>query len=81
MPVRRTPEEMEIAARIKVARSLVRLKHSLDADRELNDLLADMTESHALELQTGGLKQLAPGTLDAIIRGVADTEDVNRGTE
>ena len=75
MPTRKTPEEMAFAARIKTARTLVRLKHSLEADRELNALLADMTESHALELQTGGLKELGPGSLEQVIREVADLDE------
>jgi hypothetical protein len=66
---------MAFAARIKTARTLVRLKHSLEADRELNSLLADMTEAHALELQTGGLLELEPGVLDKVIKGVADADD------
>jgi hypothetical protein len=79
MPSRKTPEEMAFAARIKTARTLVRLKHSLEADMELNNLLADMTEGHNLELHSGGLKILQPGTLEKVIEDVADTEDVNRG--
>jgi len=75
MPARKTPEEMAFAARIKTARTLVRLKHSLMADQELNMLLADMTEDHNLELQTGGLKQLSPGTLEAVIKEVADVSE------
>ena len=77
MPTRKTPEEMAFAARIKTARSLVRLKHSIEADYELNALLADMTEDHALELQTGGLKQLEPGTLEKVIADVADVSNDN----
>ena len=75
MPVRKTPEEMALAARLKVARSIVRLKHSLEADRELNALLADITEGHALELQTGGLIEIEASTLDALIKEVADAKD------
>jgi hypothetical protein len=75
MPNRRTPEEIEFAARIKVARSLVRLRHSLEADRELNGLLADITEDHQHELQSGGLKRLPDGYLSGIIKDVADVED------
>lgn len=79
MAVRKTPEEMALARRLKVARSLVRLKHSLAADEELNGLLADITDDHNLELATGGLKEIGPGTLDEVIAGIADTDDVNRG--
>lgn len=75
MPTRKTPEEMAFAARIKTARTLTRLKHSLAADYELNGLLADMTEAHALELQTGGLQSLEDGALDKVIREVADLDE------
>lgn len=75
MPTRKTPEEMAFAARIKTARTLVRLKHSIEADYELNALLANMTDEHQHELQTGGLKELAPGTLDGVIKDVADLND------
>lgn len=79
MPNRKTPEEMAFAARIKAARTLVRLDYSIQADYRLNDLLADMTDDHNLELATGGLKQLAEGTLEKVIAEVADVGDVNRG--
>ena len=72
MPVRKTPEEMALKDRIKVARSIVRLKHSLAADHELNGLLADITEDHNRELQTGGLKELNPGMLDGMLKDIAD---------
>lgn len=81
MPTRKTPEEMAFAARIKAARTLTRLKHSINADYELNDLLADMTDDHNLELATGGLKALGSGHLDKVISDIADTGDVNRGVE
>lgn len=74
MPTRKTPEEMAFAARIKTARTIVRLKHSIEADYELNALLADMTDDHNKELQSGGLKELGPGVLDQVIKGVADVE-------
>ena len=75
MPTRKTPEEMAFAARLKTARTLVRLKHSIQADYELNALLSDMTEGHVLELQTGGLKALEPDALDKVIKGVADVDE------
>lgn len=74
MPTRKTPEEMAFAARIKTARTIVRLKHSIEADYELNALLADMTDDHNKELQSGGLKELEPGALDQVIKGVADVQ-------
>jgi len=75
MPTRKTPEEMAFAARIKTVRTLVRMKHSIEADYELNALLADMTDEHHHELQTGGLKELGAGTLDGVIKEVADLND------
>lgn len=75
MPTRKTPEEMAFASRVKVARTLTRLKHSLAADYELNGLLADMTDEHNHELQTGGLKELAPGTIEGFLKDVADLND------
>jgi len=73
--VRKTPEEMAIAARKKTLRTIVRLKHSIEADYELNGLLADMEEGHALELQTGGLIQMDQDLLDKVVKKVADDED------
>lgn len=72
MPVRKTPEEMALAARLKVARSIVRLKHSLEADTELNALLSDISESHTKELQTGGMIQLNKGWADELLKDVTD---------
>lgn len=72
MPARKTEEEMALAARIKVARTVVRLKHSLQADAELNVLLNQISDDHNTELQTGGLKQLNAGTLDQLIKDVVD---------
>ena len=74
MAKRKTPEEMALAARLKTARSLVRLKHSLAADYELNDLLANITDDHMLELHSGGLKEIGAGTLDKVIDEIADIE-------
>ncbi len=72
MPARKTPEEMALAQRLKVARSLVRLKHSLEADLELNALLNEISDGHAHELQTGGVKELEPGALDAMLKEVTE---------
>lgn len=79
MAKRKTPEEMALQTRIKIARSQVRLKHSIAADYELNALLADITDDHMLELHSGGLKEVAPGALDKVIADIADVEAVNRG--
>jgi hypothetical protein len=72
MPARKTEEELALAARLKVARTVVRLKHSLQADRELNVILSDISDDHNHELQSGGLKQLNPGMLDDMLKDVVD---------
>lgn len=49
---------MEKAKILKTARFLIRLKHSLRADEELNDLLPDMASDFDKSLQQGELKKL-----------------------
>ena len=51
--------EMERLRVVKVARSLVRLKHSLDADKELNDRLPDLVKDFDTAIQQGYLKALS----------------------
>lgn len=57
---KRTKIEQEFANRRKVVRTAVRLKHSLEADNELNDVL-DETEK---EFSKNVLKGLLPPPLD-----------------
>lgn len=78
MPSRKTPEEMALAIRLKVARSNVRLKHSIQADIELNGLLADITDDHNLALHSGEVKELGDG-LSKFIEEIADIEAVIHG--
>jgi len=41
---KKSPEEMKRAKVAKATRSLIRLKHSLAADEEINDVLPDRLE-------------------------------------
>lgn len=52
-PRKKTPEEMALQSAIKVERSSVRLKKSLEADYELNDSIARIVEDFSA-LQTAG---------------------------
>jgi hypothetical protein len=58
---------MERAAVAKTTRTLVRLKHSLAADEELNSILPDTLEKFDEALAAGELKQVT-AALDDIIR-------------
>jgi hypothetical protein len=44
---------------IKATRTLLRLKHSLNADEELNNVLPDRLEDFDKAVQSGELKQLS----------------------
>lgn len=55
---KKSPTEMEKSKILKTARFLIRLKHSLAADEELNDLLPDLEGDFDKSLQHGELKKL-----------------------
>lgn len=63
---KKTDIEMERAKIIKVTRSLVRLKHSLLADIELNETLPDTLADFDLALQAGTMKALHAGLEDIL---------------
>jgi hypothetical protein len=58
--------EMERAKIIKVSRTLIRLKHSLAADKELNDILPGQLDEFDIALQHGELKSVHAGLLKEI---------------
>lgn len=58
--------EMERARLMKITRSLIRLKHSLNADEEINSILPDSLVEFDAGLQSGELKQLRP-TVDDLL--------------
>ena len=49
------PIEQELRNRIKIARSLTRLKHSIAADNELNDKLDEAKKKYFKKVQQGKL--------------------------
>lgn len=63
---KKTPAEMERAKVTKTARTLIRLKHSLKADEEINSILPDTLEEFDEALARGELKELKAGIDDAI---------------
>lgn len=65
---KKTPAEMEKAKVTKAARTLIRLKHSLAADEEINSILPDTLEEFDEALARGELRELKVG-LDDIIGG------------
>lgn len=58
---KKSPIEMERHRLLKVTRALIRLKHSLDADIELNDVLPDKIQEFDAALQSGQLLGLPEG--------------------
>lgn len=66
-----TPEEMERHRIAKTVRSLVRLKHSLAADVELNELLPDTLAEFNDALARGELLELQVGLADVLGGGRA----------
>ena len=65
---KKTPEEMERHKVVKATRALVRLKHSLAADEELNDVLPDTLAEFDEALEARKLKTLT-ATLDDVLGG------------
>lgn len=52
----KTPIEMERAKTIRILRTLTRLKYSLEADRELNELLPEVMVEFDQGVQKGELR-------------------------
>ena len=58
--------EMEREKITKITRALIRLKHSLQADEELNEILPATIKEFDTALQTGELKQIRPSLDDLL---------------
>ena len=56
--IKKSEIEMERARTIKITRALVRLKHSLAADEEINELLPDRLIEFDKAVQSGQLLSL-----------------------
>lgn len=63
---KKSPAEMERARLIKASRTLIRLKHSLAADQELNDLLPDTLAEYDAAVGRGELLSLQASLNDAL---------------
>jgi arginine/lysine/ornithine decarboxylase len=63
---KKTPAEVEKAKIAKATRTLIRLKHSLAADEELNAVLPDTLEEFDEALARGELRELKAGLKDVL---------------
>jgi hypothetical protein len=59
--------EMERLKIAKTIRGIIRLKHSLKADEELNERLPDTLAEFDAAIQSGELKQLYSGVVNDIL--------------
>lgn len=64
---KKTDIEMERDRILKTYRTLLRLKHSLNADKEINDLLPDRLNEFDRAIQAGELKALPVSLLEEIL--------------
>jgi len=55
MTIRKLPSELRKAALVKALRAAIRLKHTLAADAELNDVLPDAEEAFDAAIHRGVL--------------------------
>jgi hypothetical protein len=60
MTTRKSEAEMNRQAIMKITRTMVRLKYSLAADKEINQLLPDRLDEFDAALQRGELLELKP---------------------
>lgn len=63
---KKTEAQMEKARIAKVTRTLVRLRHSLAADEEINEILPDTLDAFDAALQGGEIKRLKVSLADVL---------------
>lgn len=63
---KKTRPEMEKAKIVKATRTLIRLRHSLAADEQLNEILPDTLAEFDEALARGELKKLKSDLVDEI---------------
>ncbi len=63
---KKSPAEMERARLLKAARTLIRLKHSLAADTELNEILPDTLAEFDASVARGELVSLQASLGEAL---------------
>lgn len=61
---KKTEIEMERHKLLKITRAMIRLKHSIAADEELNEVLPDRLAEFDIALQSGQLVSLPAGWED-----------------
>lgn len=71
---KKTPAEMERAAVTKTARTIIRLKHSLAADEEINAVLPDTLVEFEEALAQGELRGLRARMDDVLGEGGGDAD-------
>ena len=64
---KKSPVEMEQSRIIRVTRTLIRLKHSLNADEEINNILPETLEQFEKGVQLGQLRGVDTKLLEDII--------------
>jgi len=65
--IKKTPIEQERANRLKIGRYLIRLKHSIAADIEINNTLPDDLAAFDKAVQSGELKLLGVPSLEEVL--------------
>lgn len=63
---KKSPSEMERARLIKASRTLIRLKHSLKADEEMNEILPDTLAEFDAAVARGELQSLEASLGEAL---------------
>lgn len=63
---KKSPAELEKAKITKATRTLIRLKHSLDADEQINNILPGTLAEFDEALARGELKKLRSSLMDEI---------------
>lgn len=71
---KKTPIEMERDRITKITRAFIRLKHSLAADEEINEILPDRLSEFDKSLQGGELKQLS-FDINEVLNANSKTQD------
>jgi hypothetical protein len=66
---KKTPAELKRAQIAKAQRTLIRLKHSLAADEEINAVLPDTLDEFDEALARGEFRELGEAKLDDVLGG------------
>jgi len=67
----KTDLEQSVINHRKVARSAIRLKHSIAADEELNRVMPELEKALAAQLQTGSIEPMSVDDILTLAESVA----------